>query len=241
VGQATRIAFQVASGSLAYWKARLDHKGIASTNSTTRFKRTYLEFRDSDGIALEIVETENPRQVKPWTASDVPPEHALHGFSGVTLALGKLEPTADLLTGVMGARFDGEDGDYTRYALGEGLQVTNIDLIEWPIRSSGGGSGIIHHVAWGTASDEEQAAWHHKLTSCGLHVSPVMDRNYFHSIYYREPGHVLFEIATTLPGFAVDEPVESLGKKLMLPLWLESQRSSLEASLIPLNPPQRES
>jgi glyoxalase family protein len=232
VGAATRLAFQVRSGSLPYWINRLQGKGISSIKTRKRFKQESLEFCDPDGIALEIIETENPRSVKPWVGSDVPLEHALHGFSGVTLTLLEKNKTADLLMEVMGAQFDGEDGEYTRYSLGDGAQSTKIDLIEEPLKSSGGGgAGTIHHIAWETPSDAEQVEWQKRLVKDGFDVSPVMDRNYFNSIYFREPGHVLFEIATTPPGFMVDEPVESLGEKLMLPAWLESNRNVLEASL----------
>jgi glyoxalase family protein len=238
VGAATRVAFQVRSGSLPYWITRLRDKGISSVKTRERFKQESLEFCDPDGIALEIVETENPRSVKPWIGSDVPPEHALHGFSGVTLTLLEKDKTADLLTEVMGAQFDGEDGDYTRYSLGEGAEATKIDLIEMRVKSfGGGGAGTIHHIAWETPSDDEQAEWQKRLAKDGFGVSPVMDRNYFNSIYFREPGHVLFEIATRPPGFMVDEPVESLGEKLMLPAWLEPNREELETSLPKLHLP----
>jgi len=238
-GQATRIAFQVATGSLAYWRCRLEERGIDLSGAHRRFNQTYLEFPDPDGIALEIVETKEPRKVEPWKASDVPIEHALCGFDGVTLTLDGYQRTAKLLTETMDAKFTGSEGNCFRHVLGEGSQSAKIDLVCQPAGIPGrGGVGLIHHIAWDTPSDQEQLEWLEKLTKGGFNVSPVMDRNYFHSIYYREPGHVLFEIATTPPGFGVDEPVDSLGEKLMLPDWLEPQRASLEASLPPLKLPE---
>jgi glyoxalase family protein len=188
---------------------------------------------------LEITETEHVRAVRPWTGSDVPSEHALRGFDGVILTLGGYQKTSQLLTEVMGSRFVGSEGDCFRHKLGDGPDTANIDLICQPMGSLGkSGVGLIHHIAWNTPSDAEQGSWLTKLGDAGFNTSPVMDRNYFHSIYYREPGHVLFEIATANPGFAVDESVESLGEKLMLPEWLEQRRTNLESNLPKLRLPE---
>ena len=231
-GQATKISFQVRRGSFAFWSERLTQKGVHFTKSCQRFGRVYLQFHDPDGIALEIVESETPRSIQPWTGSGVPPEHALTGFDGVTLTLDGYQKTSQLLIEIMGARFVGSEGDCFRHELGDGPEKAKVDLICQPAGfPSRGGVGLIHHVAWNTPSDDEEAKWLKQLTGAGFNTSPIIDRNYFHSIYYREPGHVLFEIATANPGFAIDEPVESLGEKLMLPDWLEPDRSALEAKL----------
>jgi glyoxalase family protein len=238
VGQATRIAFQAPRGSLDYWQARLAEKRIRFTPTAQRFDRRYLQFHDPDGVALEIVETEHVRVVQPWAGSDVPPERALCGFDGVTLTLDGYQRTSQLLTEMMGARFIGAEGDCFRHELGDSPQIANIDLVCQPAGSPGSsGMGLIHHIAWNTPSDEDEAEWLEKLGGAGFNTSPVMDRHYFHSIYYREPGNVLFEIATALPGFAVDEPTDSMGEKLMLPDWLEPHRSALEAQLPTLRTP----
>jgi glyoxalase family protein len=239
VGQATRIAFQIPLGSLEYWSDRLSKHGVFVTKSNKRFGKCYAQFSDPDGIALEITETEHVRAVRPWTGSDVPSEHALRGFDGVILTLGGYQKTSQLLTEVMGSRFVGSEGDCFRHKLGDGPDTANIDLICQPMGSLGkSGVGLIHHIAWNTPSDAEQGSWLTKLGDAGFNTSPVMDRNYFHSIYYREPGHVLFEIATANPGFAVDESVESLGEKLMLPEWLEQRRTNLESNLPKLRLPE---
>jgi len=231
-GQATKIAFQVRHGSLTFWSERLTQKGVHFTKSCQRFGRIYLQFHDPDGMALEIVESQMPRSTKPWTGCDIPPDHSLRGFDGVTLTLDGYQKTSQLLTEIMGARFIGSEGGCFRHELGDGPYTANVDLICQPAGlPSRGGVGLIHHVAWNTPSDNEEAEWLKRLTGAGFNTSPIIDRNYFHSIYYHEPGRVLFEIATANPGFSIDEPVESLGEKLMLPEWLEPHRFALEAKL----------
>jgi glyoxalase family protein len=165
----------------------------------------------------------------------IPPEYALRGFHGATLSLEAQEQSAAILTKLMGAVLEKNEGNRFRYILGEGPGRARVDLLCLPAGRSGtGGTGIVHHIAWRVADDTAQVAARTELVSAGLNVSPVIDRNYFHSIYYREPGGVLFEIATDPPGFAVDEPAGALGSKLMLPEWLEPHRAELEATLPPL-------
>jgi glyoxalase family protein len=161
--------------------------------------------------------------------------HALCGFHGATLSLEAQERTGVVLTKFMGARLENSERNRFRYILGEGPRRARIDLLCLPTGRWGtGGSGIVHHIAWRTPDDESQLAARSELVSAGFNVSPVMDRNYFHSIYYREPGGVLFEIATDPPGFLIDESPETLGSKLMLPAWLENHRRVLETTLPPL-------
>ncbi|MDX2080225.1 MAG: ring-cleaving dioxygenase [Terrimicrobiaceae bacterium] len=229
VGQATAFAFCVPSGTLEKWRDRL--QGFGATEPVERFGERLLTFHDPDGFLIELVESSTETSVTPWNASPVPSEIALQGFHGVTLSLEAAERTGDILKQLLGATPAGSEGNRFRYALGG----SSIDLLCLPAGRRGtGGAGIVHHVAWRTPDDSAQLAARAELVSAGFNVSPVMDRNYFHSIYFREPGGVLFEIATDPPGFAVDESPESLGSNLMLPRWLEPQREILERTLPPL-------
>jgi glyoxalase family protein len=169
-----------------------------------------------------------------WSGGGIPAEHAIRGFHGVTLLLGKAAPTAKVLTGVLGFCPAGEEGALTRYVTGDvlGGHVDLREAGEFPHGRLGRGS--VHHVAFRASGDAAQAAMAEKAVGLGLQVTEQKDRNYFRSVYFREPGGVLFEIATDDPGFAVDEPAESLGAALKLPRFLEPRRAELEAKLPPL-------
>jgi glyoxalase family protein len=164
----------------------------------------------------------------------VPPEHAPRLISGVTLSERSREITADLLTGFLGFEKVGEEGGRARYAAGESFA----DVLE---ASAPGAEavGTVHHVAWRAPDEETQEAWREEIAARGFNVTPVLDRKYFRSIYFREPGGVLFEIATDAPGFSVDEPAEELGETLQLPPWLEDRRADIEASLPPIRSPRK--
>lgn len=203
--QVTAVCFAVPS--LDGWSKRLPDAVEGS-----RFGQRILTGRDPDGMAVELVE--GPL--------------ALHS---VTLSEEGHEATARLLTGVMGLRQAGSEGNRYRYA-GE---ATAVDLLCVPDAPRGRlGAGVVHHVAFRTPEDASQVALRERLVGLGYNVSPVMDRQYFHSIYYREPGGVLFEVATDPPGFTADEPLETLGSALKLPPWLEPRRAEIERTLPPL-------
>lgn len=234
VGQVTAFAFQIPSGSTAFWYQHLEQETSLTPIRQTRFGFEVLSARDPDGFLVELIEVAHPRDVAQWSASEVPSEFGLRGFHGVTLCMHNAGPTARILTDVMGAKGVGTEGNRSRFLLGEGTDQACIELLELPDGEIGtGGTGIVHHLAWRTPDDAAELECRKILIETGYQVSPVMDRNYFHSIYYREPGGVLFEIATDPPGFCVDEPADSLGEKLMLPDWLESRRPILEATLPP--------
>jgi glyoxalase family protein len=235
VGQVIGFAFQLPVGSLSFWRQRLESAGQAITEEGTRFGEKFIAAQDPDGFLLEFIETLEAISTVPAKGAKIPMEHALRGFHGATLSLEAQEQTGAVLTKLMGARLEGSEGNRFRYALGDGPARARIDLLSSPRGRLGtGGTGIVHHIAWRTPDDAAQLAARTELLAAGLNVSPVMDRNYFHSIYYREPGGVLFEIATDPPGFSVDESSETLGSKLMLPEWLEPHREVLEATLPPL-------
>ena len=234
--QVTAVAFAVPARSLDYWRARLEaHKPSAAD----RLGERAVRFTDPDGIALEIVATPEPGG-QAWAAGPVPAEHAIRGFHGVTVSEEGYESTAKLLTELMGFQPAGSEGNRFRYrAQGGGGFASIVDLLCVPDARHGGmGAGIIHHVAFRTPDDAQQAAWRKRIVEAGLNVSPVMDRNYFHSIYYREPGGVLFEIATDNPGFTADQPPEQLGTRLMLPAQYERHRAEIEGVVPKLRLPR---
>jgi catechol 2,3-dioxygenase-like lactoylglutathione lyase family enzyme len=204
-----------------------------------RFGEPVLSFADPDGLPLELVARGGQGAARvPWAEGPVPVEHALRGFAGATLCLGGYERTAALLTETMGLRKVAEEGSRFRFQVGEGSAAAMIDLLCQPEGEPGRmGIGAVHHIAWRTPAAAAQEAWRRALAAAGLDVTPVLDRNYFTSIYFREPGGVLFEIATDEPGFTVDEPADELGTHLELPPWLEPRRERLEAKLPELRLP----
>ncbi len=230
-GQATVTAFSVPEGSLGYWSERLASLGVEAESPHPRFDEEVLTFRDPDGLLLELVaRAGDPRT--PWAAGPIPERFAARGFYNVTLSEWNPAVTAELLTGTMGFRLVAEEGGRMRLDSGSGGAGSRVDLLATPSAARGViSAGTVHHVAFRTASDAEQLAWQGKLAERGLHVTPVQDRQYFHSIYFREPGGVLFEIATDPPGFTLDEPVAELGSGLKLPPWLEPSRERIAAVL----------
>ncbi|MBV8212023.1 MAG: ring-cleaving dioxygenase [Verrucomicrobia bacterium] len=235
VGQVTGFAFQAPLGSLSFWRKHLESAGLAIADEGRRFGEEFIAIQDPDEFVVEFIETAEAASTPPARGTTIPPEYALRGFHGSTLSLEAQEKTGAILTQLMGAVLETSEGNRFRYTLGEGPARARVDLLCLPAGRWGtGGTGIVHHIAWRTPDDASQLTARNELVSAGLNVSPVIDRNYFHSIYYREPGGVLFEIATDPPGFAVDEPLDALGSKLMLPEWLETHRAVLEATLPPL-------
>ena len=238
-GQVTVTAFSVPEPSLDFWAKRLSEQGVECEGPYQRFEESVVSFPDPDGLRLELVAGSVLSSEKREIAGPIPVEYAIHGFHSATLAEEGYERTASLLTATLGFRIVQQDGNRFRYAVRSGEPSTIVDVVCSPDSASGGmGSGVVHHIAWRTPDDPQQSAWHTEIAQQGYNVSPVMDRKYFHSIYFREPGGVLFEIATDHPGFAVDEPEVSLGTRLVLPAWLETRRSQIEARLPPLRIPK---
>jgi catechol 2,3-dioxygenase-like lactoylglutathione lyase family enzyme len=237
--QVSVTAFAVPAGALDYWTKRFKERSI-QMRSTERFGQQVIGFSDPDALALELIAVAQPKG-QPWAAGPIPVEHAIAGFHGVTISEEGYESTARLLTDVMGFKAAGEEQNRFRYRADEGDGIGSIvDLLCVPDGRRGEmGAGVVHHVAFRTPDDAQQRAWQKQIAGLGLNVSPIMDRTYFHSIYYREPGGVLFEIATDNPGFTADEPAEQLGSKLKLPAWLERDRAQIEPLLPPLRLPVR--
>lgn len=230
VGETSATAFSVADSALEFWKKRLP----AAEIEPARFGKRVLSFTDPDGARLELVGDAGNETVRLPRHSDVPPEHSIHGFSGVTLCEAGFELTAVVL-GKMGFAQAGNEGNRYRFSSSANVFGNHIDILVQPQLMHGRmGAGSVHHIAFRAPDDASQRAWRDELRSIPLDVTPVLDRTYFHSIYFREPGSVLFEIATDPPGFDVDEPPETLGETLKLPPWLEPQRSRIEAVIPPI-------
>ncbi len=240
-GQATTTAFAIPPDALAYWRDRLRQHDVA-TEEMTRFGETVLAFHDPDGMKLELIAPPTAPGGQGWTGAGVPAEVAIRGFRGVTLELTDAARTDALLTDTMGYRLAGEADNRRRYVIGEdgaNAPGQTLDIVVAPAGARGAmGAGVVHHIAFRTPDDPQQEHWLHDLSRLGYSVSPVMDRSYFHSIYYRTPGQVLFEIATDVPGFATDETPETLGAALKLPPQYEGSRAEIERSLPPLPTPQ---
>jgi len=232
-GETQETAFRVPTAATGYWTQRLVEKGIPHATER-RFGDTVLTFGDPDGMRFALIGVAGAESEAAWHAGDIPAEHAIRGFHGVTLVLAQAAPTGRVLTEVLGFRAAGREGALTRYradaALGGFVDLREVG--DFPHGKPGRGS--VHHVAFRAADDAAQAAMAQIAVKLGLHVTEQKDRNYFRSVYFREPGGVLFEIATDDPGFAVDEPRASLGQALKLPRFLEPRRTELEAKLPPL-------
>lgn len=227
------IAYSVPPGALAFWRERLQAHGVVTTDATApRLGEPVLAFRDPDGLPLELVEAREPDLRPSVPHPEISAAHGLRGFHGVTLAVAAARDTAALLTAGMGYRLVASEGNLSRYTVGDGGPGTYVDLLVDPsLRPGRTGLGTVHHVAFRTPDDTSQQQAHTALTARGFIVSPIMDRCYFHSIYYREPNGALFEIATDGPGFAVDEALAELGGRLQLPAWCEPNRAAIEARL----------
>jgi glyoxalase family protein len=237
-GQVTVTSFSVPQASLDYWIERLIQQGISYKGPTSRFDETILSLQDPDGLALELVAHPLAHNRPAWKEGPVPAEHAIRGIHTVTLLEDGYERTARLLTETLGFHPRSSENNVFRYEVGEGGPGAYVDVRCAPgLRRGLVAAGTVHHVAWRTPDDEQQRAWRGTLAGLDLNITPVMDRKYFQSIYFREPGGILFEIATDPPGFTVDEPVEQLGTHLELPPWLEQDRSELEQVLPSLSLP----
>jgi catechol 2,3-dioxygenase-like lactoylglutathione lyase family enzyme len=231
-GQLTVTSFAVPEKSLPYWREHLRKRGVEFDEAISDFGEEMLFLRDPDGLQLELISSSRANPDRVWERGPVPSENAVRGFHHVTLSENGYELTASLLTETLGFKEIAKKGNRFRYAVGEGGPGTIVDLVCAPEGRPGRVAvGTVHHVAWRTATNEEQVRWRNALTKLEFNVTPIIDRQYFHSIYFREPGGVLFEIATDPPGFATDETVDHLGTSLKLPPWLEKARPELERLL----------
>lgn len=238
VGLWTAIALSVPRGALEFWRTRLARAGAAAADPVSRFGEQILTFRDPDGLPLELVPAAGDDARPGRTDGPVPPEHAVRGVHGATLTARNPGPAHAFLTEILDFRLAAEDGRYRRYATGPAGAGTFLNLLTDPAAPEGAiGVGAMHHVAWRTPGEADQRVWRQRLDVLGHKVTPIIDRLYFHSIYFQEPGGAIFEIATDPPGFTVDEPPDRLGEALHLPPWLDDLRERLERELPPLQVP----
>ena len=233
IGEAQETVFSIPEGSIGYWTQRLVDKGAAHDPPAKRFGATTIAFKDQDGTRLALTGVKGVEAKPGWSAGGIPEEHAIRGFHSVSLLLAEAGPTAAVLTDVFGFVADGREGATQRY------QAPGVDLggvvdlrTAGEFLSARQGAGSVHHIAFRAADDAAQAAMVRKLIQDHhLRTTEQKDRNYFRSVYFREPGRVLFEIATDPPGFAVDELPDLLGQALKLPPFLEGRRAAIEAAL----------
>jgi len=210
---------------------------VTTGDVETRFGETTLPVTDPHGFRLALVETDDVRDFTPWSKSPVPEAHQLRGMHAVRLWERDLQPTEALLTRVMGFEKVGEEDGWHRYGLDGGRSGTLAEIQVRPDESRGRwGPGAVHHVAWRMRDDEEEMAMRETVQRVGLQPTEQIDRFWFRSVYFKEPGGALFELATDGPGFDRDEAPDKLGERLILPPWLESRRTSIEAALPPLEP-----
>jgi glyoxalase family protein len=234
-GETNAVAYNVPVGSLTFWHEQLSRNGITPKSLEKRFGENVLAFTDPDGMGVELIETPHPPKITFWEAGPIPERYALHGFHSVTLWLEEIQSTAELLTAHMGYRAAGQEENRHRFTTESNARGHHIDLVEGPEKVRAVlGVGSVHHIAFRASDDDQQLQYQALIRKAGFNVTEVLDRSYFHSIYFRERGGVLFEIATDAPGFAIDESVNTLGEALKLPEWFESMRGEIEPSLAPL-------
>jgi glyoxalase family protein len=245
-GQVSRTAFRVPEGSLDYWEERFDRYDVDYDERVERFGEVVLPFRDPDGLPVELVEVGIPADdpTVPWTEF-VPEEHAIRGFHSVTLWIADPQPTTDLLrtmgfeeVGTEEAQGDTPGDERTRFAAG-GTVGRYVDVLP-TIEGGRQGHGTVHHVAFQTPTDADQDAMREAVRGAGLNPTPRIDRHWFRSVYFREHGGVLFELATSGPGYTSDEPLSDLGGRLVLPGKFEARREEIEAGLADVTVPRAE-
>jgi len=234
-GMLKAISFSVPVNAMSYWDKRLAGKGI-DVQRDRRFDEPILKFRDPHGLFLELVGVSCVPSLVPWQESPVEPGQGIVGFHSGTLLLNSLDETHRLLTDIMGMEPCGQENNRYRFKMKEAQSPGHfLDVLVDPRAHRGQlGAGTVHHIAFRAHTDEEQLSWRKRLIQERFQVTEIIDRKYFRSIYFREPGGVLFEIATDPPGFTADEPLEELGATLQLPSRYEAIRGKIVSRLPPL-------
>jgi len=251
-GLSVEVSLAVPPGSLVFWRARLERYGRKILPIETGFGQRALPFTDLHGLRIALIESEDSlataepvqgggglgRPFTPWERGPIPVEHQIRGLEGARMTERDLGMTTAFLSDAMGFRHLDSEGDWQRYGVDEGKSGQYVDLRASPNTGRGAwGTGSIHHIAWRVDDEAHQLEVRKWVLEGGAHPTPVIDRFWFKSVYFREPGGVLFELATDGPGFAVDEDREKLGEALVLPPWLEPDRTAIEAGLPKLAAP----
>ncbi|GEO14825.1 ring-cleaving dioxygenase [Microvirga aerophila] len=233
IGETQETVFRVPEGSVGYWTHRFIEHGVSHDALEKRFGETVLAFKDPDGMRLALVAVPGIENEPAWTTGEIPAEHAIRGFHSASLLLADATPTGAILTDVLGFTEVAREGTLVRYKAGDTAIGGIVDL-----RAAGNfmrgrsGAGTVHHIAFRAENDAAQGEMVKRLAeNHGIHATEQKNRDYFRAVYFREPGGLLFEIATDDPGFAVDEPAALLGQALKLPRFLESRRPQIEAVL----------
>jgi glyoxalase family protein len=234
--QVVATAFAIPREAVNFWKSHLKNHRVFCEEIAPRFDNSVLRLTDPDGLMLELIASNQSAEADLEFPSAIPREVTIRGFHAPTLEVLNSAPTEKLLTDTLGFKIIAEQKKRRRFSLGSNSSSSQLDLVEAPEGPFGNiGAGTIHHIAFRAPNEAEQAKWREKLTDLGLAVTRIIDRQYFHSIYFREPGGILFEIATDGPGFAIDEPVDQLGHNLKLPPQFETQRETIERVLPPIS------
>lgn len=230
-GMATDIGYSIPKGSLEFWKTRFDKLNI-TYDISERFGEEFLAFQDPDGLWLHLIETKQKDERKGFETDEIKTDKAIKGFHTVTLTLNNIKATAAILTEIFGYKHIETEGNFHRYQTDAVENAALVDLLEMPQAERGlNAGGTNHHVAFRVKNEEDLMAMREKIVARGLHITEKINRDYFFSLYFREPGGVLFEIATDNPGFATDETVENLGSSLQLPDRYEARRAEIEKGL----------
>jgi glyoxalase family protein len=230
-GMATEIGYSVPQGSFDFWKDRFKEYNVSFNEVNEKFGEKYLPFRDPDGLHLNLIEVGNDNR-EAWETADVKANVAMKGFQSVVLTLKRAEPTIEVLTDILGYHLDKQEGNYYRFKTAAIDNANIVDLLVAPDLPAGlNAAGTNHHVAFRVKDDNILMDYREKVLSKGLNITPKIDRDYFFSLYFREPGGVLFELATDNPGFTKDEPLDELGTHLKLPKQYENARKEIEKIL----------
>jgi glyoxalase family protein len=230
--QATEIGYSVPENSFDFWLNRFEKHNVTYNKVAEKFGEQYLTFLDPDGLKLELIASKSADARLPWETDEINADNATKGFHNITITTNKMQPTADILTNVFGYRLLEQHVNRFRFITDAVDNANIVDLVEVAGEVAGHvAGGSVHHVAFRVKNEEVLMQYRDKIAALGLNITDKIDRNYFYSLYFREPGGVLFEIATDNPGFSVDEPVEELGTHLKLPAQHERFRSALEKSL----------
>lgn len=231
-GMATDIGYSVPKGSLEFWADRFKQFNVKQDSVQERFGEQYLSFKDPDGLNIDLLIPDSEDKRIPWETEDVKADVALRGFHNITLTLRNIKATAEILTDVLGYKLLEQEGKLYRFKTDAIENAAVVDLLESPGTAPGhNAAGTNHHVAFRVKDDTILMEYREKVLSKGLSITPKIDRDYFFSLYFREPGGVLFELATDNPGFTRDEPLNELGSHLKLPKQYEAARARIEKAL----------
>jgi glyoxalase family protein len=231
-GMATNIGYSVPNGSLEFWSDRFEQFNVKHENVNERFGEQYFAFQDPDGLKLELIVPSTDDNRKGWETSEVKADVATKGFHNVTLTLKNVTPTASILTDILGYSLLKQEGNRYRFITDAIENAAIVDIVEAPNLAPGrSAAGTNHHIAFRVKDDNMLMEHREKVASKGLGITPKIDRDYFFSLYFREPGGVLFELATDNPGFTRDEPLNELGTSLKLPKQYENSRTKIEEVL----------